>query len=47
MANTVVKINNLVKRYGELIALDHFSLDIKRARYSAFSVLTARARPLP
>ena len=28
MANTVVKINNLVKRYGELIALDHFSLDI-------------------
>ncbi|HOC33978.1 MAG: Daunorubicin/doxorubicin resistance ATP-binding protein DrrA [Firmicutes bacterium ADurb.BinA205] len=29
MANTVVKINNLVKRYGELIALDHFSLDIK------------------
>ena len=29
MANTVVKINNLVKRYGELIALDHFSLDIE------------------
>jgi len=29
MANTVVKINNLAKRYGELIALDHFSLDIK------------------
>ena len=29
MANSVVKINNLVKRYGELIALDHFSLDIK------------------
>ncbi|MBR4628256.1 MAG: ABC transporter ATP-binding protein [Ruminococcus sp.] len=30
MENTVVKIDNLVKRYGELIALDHFSLEIKQ-----------------
>lgn len=29
MENTVVKIENLVKRYGELIALDHFSLEIR------------------
>lgn len=29
MAQTVVKIDNLVKRYKELIALDHFSLEIK------------------
>ena len=29
MENTVVKIQDLVKRYGDLIALDHFSLDIK------------------
>ncbi|MCR5632587.1 MAG: ABC transporter ATP-binding protein [Eubacterium sp.] len=29
MGNTVVKINNLVKRYKELIALDNFSLEIK------------------
>lgn len=29
MENTVVKIDNLVKRYGDLIALDHFSLEIK------------------
>ena len=29
MGNTVVKIENLVKRYGELVALDHFSLEIK------------------
>jgi ABC-2 type transport system ATP-binding protein len=29
MANSVVKIDNIVKRYGELLALDHFSLDIK------------------
>ncbi|MBO4997655.1 MAG: ABC transporter ATP-binding protein [Lachnospira sp.] len=25
---TVVKINNLVKRYGDLVALDHFNLEI-------------------
>lgn len=30
MSETVVKINNLVKRYKELIALDNFSLDIKQ-----------------
>ena len=29
MEQTVVKIENLVKRYGDLIALDHFSLEIK------------------
>ena len=29
MKPTVVKIDNLVKRYGELVALDHFSLEIK------------------
>ena len=27
MAETVVKIDNLVKRYKELIALDHFGQD--------------------
>lgn len=25
----VIKVNNLVKRYGELIALDHFNLEVK------------------
>ena len=29
MEKTVVKIDNLVKRYGDLLALDHFSLDIR------------------
>ncbi len=29
MENTVIKIENLVKRYGDLIALDHFSLAIR------------------
>ena len=28
MKHTVVKIDNLVKRYGDLVALDHFSLEI-------------------
>ncbi|MBO4523418.1 MAG: ABC transporter ATP-binding protein [Ruminococcus sp.] len=28
MENTVVKVKDLVKRYGDLIALDHFSLEI-------------------
>ena len=30
MENTVVKINGLVKRYAELIALDHLDLEIKQ-----------------
>lgn len=29
MSNSVVKIENLVKRYKELLALDHFNLEIK------------------
>ena len=29
MENTVLNIDNLVKRYGDLVALDHFSLEIK------------------
>ncbi len=30
MSDTVIKIENLVKRYKELIALDHFNLEIKK-----------------
>lgn len=29
MENSIIKIENLVKRYKEVIALDHFNLDIK------------------
>ena len=29
MNSSVVSIDNLVKRYGENVAVDHFSLDIK------------------
>ena len=37
MSETVVKISNLVKRYKELIALDNFSLEIKKGEYVAFT----------
>ena len=30
MADTIVKIENLVKRYKDLIALDHLNLEIKQ-----------------
>jgi ABC-2 type transport system ATP-binding protein len=30
MSDTVIKIDSLVKRYGELIALDHLALEIKQ-----------------
>ena len=30
MSDTVVKIDNLVKRYGNLIAVDHFSLELRQ-----------------
>lgn len=30
MSDTIIKIDNLVKRYKELVALDHFSLEIKQ-----------------
>ena len=30
MSNTIIKIENLVKRYKELIALDHFNLEIEQ-----------------
>ena len=32
----IVAVDNLVKRYNEVLALDHFSLHINRAKCSAF-----------
>lgn len=29
MERSVITVENLVKRYGDLLALDHFNLDIK------------------
>lgn len=36
MSDSVIYVENLVKRYKELIALDHFNLDIKRRNFRAF-----------
>ena len=35
MADSVVKIENLVKRYKEKVALDHFNLDLKTGKIPA------------
>lgn len=32
MAETIVKIENLVKRYHELVAVDHFNLTVSKGR---------------
>jgi len=36
MERTIVKIENLVKRYKDLIALDHFNIDIKEGEIFGF-----------
>ena len=36
MAETIVKIENLVKRYHELVAVDHFNLTVQRRNFRAF-----------
>lgn len=36
MSNTIVKIENLVKRYKELLALDHFNLEVKEGEIFGF-----------
>ena len=45
MAETVVKIDNLVKRYKELIALDHFDLEIKKGEVFGLLGPNGRVRP--
>jgi ABC-2 type transport system ATP-binding protein len=33
----MIHIENLVKRYGNVLALDHLNLDIREGKYSAYS----------
>ena len=47
MSTPVVKIENLVKRYKELVALDHFNLEIEEGEISVCSVQTVPARLRP
>ena len=46
MANTAVKIENLVKRYGEVIAVDHLNLTIREGEIFGLSVRTVVGRQL-
>ena len=47
MPQSMVHIENLVKRYGDLTALNHLELDIRRGRSSDYLVPTARERQRP
>lgn len=40
-----IEVTNLVKRYKELVALDHFSLTVKAEKSLDCSVQTAPERP--
>jgi ABC-type branched-subunit amino acid transport system ATPase component len=40
-----LEINQLVKRYGGLLATDHLSLSLARASCTPSSAPTAQARP--
>ena len=41
-AVSAVKVSKLVKRYGDMLALDYFDLDVHRGKSSACWGLTAR-----
>ena len=43
----VVRVTGLVKRYRELVALDHLDLAVRQGEISGFLAPTARARPRP
>ena len=42
----MIHIENLVKRYDDLVALNHLSLDTKKERSSVFLVRTVPAKQL-
>lgn len=46
MAETIVRIENLVKRYKELIALDHLCLEIKEGEVFGLLGRTVRESQL-
>lgn len=41
----IVKVNNLVKRYKELIALDHFNMEVEEGEIIGLLGLMAAGRP--
>ena len=40
----IIEVNNLVKRYKDLVALDHFELHVEQGEIYACSGQTAAAR---
>ena len=46
-AETIIHVSHLVKTFGTFNAVDDISFDVRRARYSAFSVPTVQVKPLP
>lgn len=47
MPQSMVHIENLVKRYGDLTALNHLELDIREGEIFGLLVPTARERQRP
>ena len=43
----IVEVNNLVKRYKELIALDHFNMEVEEGEIIGLLDLMVAARLLP
>ena len=44
-AVSAVKVSKLVKRYGDMLALDYFDLDVHQGEIFGLLGLTAQARP--
>ena len=47
MSAPIVEVRNLVKRYGDVVALDHFDLRIEPGEIFGLSARTVRARRRP
>ena len=47
MAETIVKIENLVKRYHELVAVDHFNLTVSKGEILGLLGRTVPERQRP
>lgn len=46
MNEPIIKVENLVKKFGNFSAVDHISFQVKKAKYSDFSERTEQAKPL-
>ena len=44
---TILKTNDLTKKYDNKVVVDNLNIEIRKGRYSAFWVLTGPARVQP